>query len=113
MTEERKSKRGPKPIDPNAKRSHCVSTRLNDEELQRLDSQRGAFQRGEWMRMAALDKLPPSIPEINRQAYAELAHSGANLNQLLRRVNGGHALEIEELIAILSDYRLSLLGAKE
>lgn len=113
MTEERKSKRGPKPIDPNAKRSHCVSTRLNDDELQRLDAQRGAFQRGEWMRMAALDKLPPSIPEINRQSYNDLARVGANLNQLSRRANAGQSVEIEELAYILSDLRLSLLGVKE
>jgi hypothetical protein len=112
MADDRKSKRGPKPIDPIAKRSHCVSTRLNTAELHALDAQRGEFQRGEWMRMAALDKLPPSIPEVNRLSYIELGRIGANLNQVARRLNTSKVIEIIEVKSLLDDLRLSLLDAK-
>ena len=112
METDRKSKRGPKPIDAAEKRNHTVSSRLNADELSRLDAQRGKFLRGEWMRMAALDQLPPSIPAINLDSYNELARVGANLNQLSKRANATDQLEISELSEILAELRHSLLGAR-
>lgn len=112
MTDERKSKRGPKPLDVGEKRTHTVSVRLNPAELEMLDSKRGPLQRGEWLRVAALDKLPHSIPPLNAQAYAALARSAANLNQLAHRVNAGEQPAISELAELLSEFRQQLLGAK-
>lgn len=109
----KKSKRGPRPISQEEKRGHCVSVRLNAVELQRLDEQRGHFQRGEWMRMAALDRLPPAAPPaINQQSYSELARAAANLNQLSKRANADQVVEIKELTEALSAFRISLLGAR-
>lgn len=55
-------------LPPDEIRSHCVSVRLNEEELTILDSKRGQYKKGEWLRMSSLDKLPPVLPEINREA---------------------------------------------
>ncbi len=111
MADNRKSKRGPKPIEPSLRRSNCVSTRLNDRELRLLDGQRGEFFRGEWLRMAALDQLPNVMPEINRQAYSDLGRIGSNLNQIARRLNEKKIVEIAEVKVILDELRLTLLGA--
>ena len=99
-------------MDPIARRLNCVSTRLSDDELGLVDSKRGAFFRGEWLRMAALDQLPNVIPEINRQSYGELGRIGSNLNQIARRLNGANLVEIAEVKAILDDLRIALLGAR-
>lgn len=80
---------GPSPLDASDKRTHTVSVRLNDAELALLDSRRGAvqMQRGEYLRAAALHRLPPTIPAVNREMWAELARTAANLNQIARRLN--------------------------
>jgi Mobilization protein NikA len=110
MSDDRRSRRGPGPLDPTDKRDHCVSVRLNDRELALLNERRGKFQRGEWLRMAALDKLPPMIPPLNQQAWAELARASANLNQIARELNfkrtpGG-------LQDQLAEFRAALIGAQ-
>ena len=56
-----------KPISDNKSQSlriHCVSVRLNKEELELLNASRGDKRKGEWLRMASLQKLPPAIPAI-------------------------------------------------
>lgn len=35
-------------------RNYCVSVRLNDNELTKLNYLRGNYSKGEWLRMAAL-----------------------------------------------------------
>lgn len=110
MNEERKSRRGPIPLDAVERRTHCVSVRLNDAELKKLDGVRGKFQRGEWLRMAALDELPPSIPEVNRDMWVKLARSAANLNQIAHHLNAREAVEVEEIQAALAAFRMALLG---
>lgn len=112
MADERRSRRGPFSLDPSEKREHCVSVRLNVGELDKLDDRRGPFQRGEWLRMAALDKLPPTIPAINSQAWAELARAAANLNQLARAVNAGATIEKGGLRDQLNEFRAALIGAR-
>lgn len=112
MSDERRSRRGPVLLDPSAKREHCVSVRLNVAELTTLDERRGPFQRGEWLRMAALDKLPPTVPALNAQAWAELARASANLNQLAKAVNASGKIERGGLRDQLNEFRAALLGAK-
>jgi hypothetical protein len=107
---------GPAPLDPADKRGHCVSVRLNIAELARLDAQRGPHQRGEWLRMAALDKLPPAPPPpINRDAWAQLARSASNLNQLAHHLNStgliADAADAQRIRAVLDDFRRALIGA--
>ena len=110
---DRSARRGPAPLPAAEKRQHCVSVRLNADELARLDGVRGQFQRGEWLRMAALDRLPPTVPELNRQAWADLARAAANLNQLARHLNEGRgSTDADAIRSELSAFRLALIGAQ-
>ena len=112
---DRTARRGPVPLPAADKRGHCVSVRLNGRELAQLDVQRGRFQRGEWLRMAALDQLPPTVPEPNVQAWAELARLAANLNQAQSSINRGdtysHQVELlEDLREAVAALRRGLVG---
>lgn len=110
---DRSARRGPAPLSDEERREHCVSVRLNVGELAMLDKRRGNFQRGEWLRMAALgmDKLPPTVPAINAQAWAELARAAANLNQIARALNQGEKVERGGLRDQLNQFRAALIGA--
>lgn len=111
MADDRRSRRGPG-INPAAKRDHCVSVRVNAEELSLLDARRGKFQRGEWMRMAALETLPPTIPPLNLEAWRELSHAAGNLNQIARALNQGDKVERGGLRDQLVAFRAALIGAE-
>ncbi|MGN9482623.1 ATP-binding protein [Klebsiella aerogenes] len=68
-------------------RSHCVSVRLNEEELIILDSKRGQYKKGEWLRIASLNKLPPVLSEINREAWIKLGNLTQDLTHLLNHLD--------------------------
>ncbi len=87
----KRSRRGPVSLPSDVLRQHCVSVRLNAAELSLLDDSRGRYQRGEWLRMAGIGKLPPSIPAINLKAWAALATCASNLNQYQTAINCGKA----------------------
>ena len=74
-------------LPPYEIRSHCVSVRLNEQELIILDSKRGQYKKGEWLRMASLDKLQPVLPEINREAWIKLGSLSQDLNYLLNHLD--------------------------
>lgn len=119
-TQDPPARRGPKPLPAQDLREYCVSVRLNESELLRLDGLRGALQRGAWLRLAALEKskIPSQIPEINRQAWTDLAKLSANLNQAQAAINSGvqssypHGL-FNELRESVRELRLSLLGLEK
>jgi hypothetical protein len=109
--------RGPKPLPLLEKRFHCVSVRLNAIELSRLDELRGRVACGKWLRMAALDAVPASVPAINQAAWIELSRLAANLNQAQAAINRGEANQhqaqtLADLHASVSALRLSLLGVR-
>lgn len=110
----RRRRYGPEPLEASERRVHTVSVRLNDAELARLDAQRSEvqMQRGEYLRAAALHRLPPTIPELNREAWAALARSAANLNQIAHRLNAGDALPLAEVRATVDAFRRDLIGVK-
>jgi hypothetical protein len=91
-----------------------VSVRLNAAELLMLDERRAGLrmQRGEYLRSAALHRLPPTIPEVNREAWSTLARTAANLNQIAHRLNAGDALPLDEVRAALDAFRRDLIGVK-
>lgn len=64
-------------------RIHCVSVRLNKEELELLNASRGDKRKGEWLRMASLQKLPPAIPAINLEVWQSLSDISQKLNRLI------------------------------
>jgi len=84
-------KRGPEPKPETELRRHPITCRVTDAELIRIDAGRPeGMTRGEWIRTKALKrKLPRAIPEINRKAWADLARSLGNLNQIAKHLNQG------------------------
>lgn len=115
-----KLKRGPKPLALADKRMHSVSVRLNSAELDWLDGARASvrMQRGEYLRSASRGVLPPTIPAINREAWASLARVAANLNQYQQAINAGtvhgHPPEvIQALVELVQKLRAELLGITE
>lgn len=100
-------------------REHCVSVRLNKAELTQLDSKRSGYRRGEWLRMAALHQLAPVLPEVNKEAWAELARSAANLNQITKHLNtkapdsGISRTEMFTLKRSLDAFRDALFAAQQ
>ena len=114
---QKRSRRGPKPLPTDETRTHCVSVRLNVVELAQLDSQCGEMQRGEYLRVAALHRLPSVVPEINKNAWVELSRLSANLNQYQAAINARRAPDQQVDIANLSDQvaglRNDLLGQYE
>lgn len=108
---------GPAPRDPADLRTHTVSVRLNPAELAQLDRDRAPvrMQRGEYLRAASWGKLPPTIPAINREAWASLARAVGNLNQFQAAINEGRAAgypaqTIEQLRDQVQQLRSELLG---
>lgn len=113
-------KSGPKPLALADKRDHCVSVRLNSAELADLDAARASvrMQRGEYLRSASRGVLPPTIPQINREAWANLARVAANLNQYQTQINAGIANghppdTIQELGELVQKLRAELLGFRK
>jgi hypothetical protein len=118
--DEAKRRRGPALLDTSEKRNCTVSARHNAAELERLDAMRASvqMQRGEYLRAAALHRLPPTVPALNREAWAELARLAANINQYQLAINEhratGYPPEVlNELRTLLQDFRRNLLGLQE
>ena len=63
-------------------RIHCISVRLNNDELQLLNIKRGDKSKGEWLRMAFLHTSPSIIPEINVEAWKALSDISQKLNRI-------------------------------
>ncbi len=103
---------GPKPLAADEKRTHCASVHLNSFELAVFNQRRGRMRLGEFLRRAATANLPPAIPEINREAWEQLARSAANLNQIAAQLNRGLDPDILEIQATLHEFRLRLLGVE-
>lgn len=96
-------------------RSHCVSVRLNNEELRLLNEKRGRHRKGEWLRMASLHKLPTVIPTINLDAWKLLSEISQKLNKLVMHLESksqSSLLTQTELFAVkrqISELRLNLV----
>lgn len=107
--------RGPLPEE--MLRTHTISTRLNKGELEWLDSVRAGshMKRGEYLRVAAMGTLPPTIPAINRTAWSKLSSLSSNLNQITKRINSGQCQKVtdgllESIKAELVIVRQELIG---
>lgn len=100
-----------------ALRSYCVSVRLNNEELSLLNTKRGRYRKGEWLRMASLQKLPPIIPAINTEAWKALSEISQKLNRIAIHIDAkskDSKLTHTELFAVkrqLEELRCNLLRA--
>lgn len=63
-------------------RTHCVSVRLNNAELQLLNTKRGSTSKGQWLRMASLQKLPTIVPSVNIDTWKTLGEINQKLNRI-------------------------------
>ena len=68
-------------------RSHCVSVRLNNSELQLLNTKRGSTSKGEWLRMASLHKLPTIVPPVNIDTWKTLGEINQKLNRIALHID--------------------------
>ena len=108
----KRSLRGPHFVDPADKRNHCVSVRVNDDELAELDRRRAGFrmQRGEYLRAAAFGYLPHVIPAINQDAHDELRRIGVNLNQIAKRANALGNIDMADLVRTVEGLQLAMIA---
>lgn len=97
-------------------RIHCISVRLNNEELQLLNLKRGDKSKGEWLRMAFLHKFPSIIPEINVEAWKALTDISQKRNRIATHIDcksKDSQLTHTELFAVkrqLEELRTNLLS---
>lgn len=106
-------KRGPQPRPKCELRTNRISVRFNDAEFEALQNRAGskvAKRLAAYLRESALDKLPPQIPELNRNSWLELSRSAANLNQISRAINSGESLGLDIIKSELAAFRAALLG---
>lgn len=105
-------------LSENLLRTHCVSVRLNNDELQLLNTKRGETSKGEWLRLASLDKFPPVVPPINVEAWKSLSEISQKLNTLighLENKSSGGELTKTEIFAVkrqISELRFCLTSSK-
>lgn len=106
-----KKKPGRPRISDAEKRKHGVTCRLTDAEQKHVDKLRGGATRGEFIRRAALGKMPKIVPEINLKAWAELSRSAANLNQIAKN---SHSINVDilETLEELRVFRAAIIGLK-
>ncbi|MBD8144289.1 hypothetical protein [Pantoea agglomerans] len=108
-----------KKLPPNHIRKHTVTVRLNDFELKQINDLRNQASKSCWLRSSALQQLPPSVPEINREAWHQLTASLQKLNDLTsflsRRGTDAQPLsqEVNALKVKLSHVRDALLKLNE
>ncbi|EOV4132837.1 hypothetical protein ACONXG_004403 [Yersinia enterocolitica] len=102
-------------IIPRSLRTHCVSVRLNNTELQLLNTKRGSTSKGEWFRMASLQKLPTIVPTVNINTWKILGEINQKLNRIALHIDSkseDSKLTHTELFAVkrqISELRDTLL----
>lgn len=121
-------KRGPNPRPESELRNHQFGVYFTSAERDRLISLAVPGAPSELsdlgirrhvaahMRKAALGTQPSRIPEINRQAWADLARLAGNLHQHQKAINQGFAVpgpvDLAELRASVDALRNELLGVR-
>ncbi|MCU5773508.1 hypothetical protein N5923_03570 [Erwiniaceae bacterium BAC15a-03b] len=99
-------------------RIYCVSVRLNNAELLKLNEERKQFAKGEWLRMCFMKNQPAVIPEINRSAWTIFGEINQRLNGILNHLNAKQScnpLTNTELFVVkrqISDLRSRLLSTE-
>jgi urease gamma subunit len=123
----RKIKRGPKPLDPGDQRRHRVGVYFNNFEWSNVidkiwpdgmpdgtGSKTIQRRAAKLIRETVLESAPPMIPAINREAWAQLARTAANLNQYQKSVNEGvvpdAGFDLTSLYIEVQALRNNLLG---
>lgn len=126
---EKKRRHGPEPKPPEEQRNHRYSIYFTDVERKDLVARafphgtEGLSDRaisrgvGRYMRDAALNRVPPTIPAINLDAWQNLSRAAANLNQAQAVANKLDHAELagffHQLHLATQQYRKALIGASD
>lgn len=109
----KKKRRGPAPTPEEQKRKKRISVYLTGAEyaelLGRVNHKDDLSPYMRAQAFAGKTRYSVKVPELNLQAYADLARAAANLNQLARYLNGGDLLGIPEIQDALHTFRLALI----
>ena len=106
MTPERERRpwrSGPKPRPADEIRSERITMRLTPAEVApiRAGAEAAGLSDSAYAYRLLVDRRPIIIPELNRDAWGELARLSANLNQTMRAVNvvlkAGHHPDLRQL----------------
>lgn len=118
--DEASMKRGKKGGRPKVMVRRCkhLNIRLTEAEYDRLRGNAGNLKISDYARRRLLGQpLPRAIPQINQKAWAELARTAANLNQLTLHANQGRfdhsekfALALVNVLRTLKAVREGLIG---
>ena len=76
-----------KKLPSNRIRRHTVTVRLNDFELKQVNDSRKQLSKSYWLRSSALQQLPPTVLEPNKEAWNQLTASLQKLNDLSSYLN--------------------------
>lgn len=100
-----------------ARREHCVSTRLNEVELAALlaNAQAQHQKLGELLRETYFDPSRPAVPPVNLAKWQSLGKSLEDLHSLVFFMNAGRLTEdmrpvLEEAIGQVHALRADLIG---
>lgn len=95
-------KKGGRPVNSIVgHRSYRVTLRFSESEYQQLqaNTQNAGVTISAFIRACLQGKhvpgKPAPVPAINREAWAALAKSASNLNQLTKAINEGHDLGVD------------------
>jgi len=103
----RRKNKGGRPKKENPRTAQVV-VRLTPDERLRLEELAGETHISEFMRAAAFKRaarIPPQIPELNREAWSELSRTASNLNQIAYRANSGEVVASDELQSAIHNCR--------
>ncbi len=109
----------------NQEQRKVFAIRLSPAERQIIEtkSDTAGMKLGEYIRASALkQKIPRSVPKINREIYIELIRIGSNINQIAKVANVGikrgdrlnvEMNKLEELSEYLDRLKLEVLAISE
>lgn len=112
----------PKLSEEKRRTALSLNVRLNagEREIVERKAREASVSPTEWARLAAVEKSPPArrmIPEINREAWLELARLAATLNTVVGQFQPGDecdlAVMLEALRGELAGVRNRLIGNDE
>jgi hypothetical protein len=108
-------KRGPEPRPENELRTVRLSVFMTQTEASEIERRAGLvkMRTPAYLREAGLDRLPPTVPELNREAWRDLSRAAANLNQIAQRLNRDDHPVFSDLRDVLAKFRVSLLAAQK
>ncbi len=107
-------KRGPEPKPENELRTVRLSVFMTEAEADEIERRAKlvGMRTPAYLREAGLDRLPPTVPELNREAWTQLARAASNLNQIARNLNrDGHPV-FDEIRDSIVKFRASLISAQ-